>query len=198
MYLTRATAAQWAFWQARYYRIDIENEQHLRLRRLETNLNGSAAVRYAAPAFHTRQQLEHNQVRITVLRNSHFASPGAIGPQHSIYSYRQGGSAGYSNREPHKIEGESYESLIAVTANTATEETLVQHLERIAAGVIRLPGLLELLGRFLSATTELSPEVGAGVAGAVADLGLSCLEIGRAGASWWILDFGPMPVQVSG
>jgi hypothetical protein len=117
-----------------------------------------------------------------------------IGPQHSIYSYRQGGSAGYSNAEPHKIEGESYESLIAASANAATEETLIQHLRRVAAGVLRLPGQLELRGRLLSATSELSLDGGSGVAEAVADLGLSCLEIGRAGASWWILDFGPLQV----
>jgi len=34
MYLTRATAAQWDFWRRRYYRIDLDREQHLRLRRL--------------------------------------------------------------------------------------------------------------------------------------------------------------------
>jgi hypothetical protein len=138
-YLTRATAAQWGFWKSRYYRIDLDTEQHLRLRRLETNLSGAAAVRYAAPAFHTREQLENHQVSITVLRNSNFASPSAIGSQHSIYSYKQGGNEGYSNREPHKIEGQSYESLIAASASVAIQETLIQHLGRVATGVLRLP-----------------------------------------------------------
>jgi hypothetical protein len=197
MYLKRRKARQWKHWHAPFYRVDLDGDQHRRLRRLEANLSGAAAVRYAAPVFHRRTHLETHQINRTVLASSNFVSPLAIGSGHRIYSYREAGNQGFSNEEPTIIRAEDFRHLMEFSISQATEETLLQHLQRVAAAVQRGQLLQLQRQRVLTAAAEVTPEVRPETADAFANLAVSCAEIGEIGATWWIADFGPTPQKAT-
>jgi hypothetical protein len=57
-YLSGPRAEQWRFWRQPYFRFGRTSDQHTVLRRLERNLGSDAIVRYAAPAFWRRGDLD--------------------------------------------------------------------------------------------------------------------------------------------
>jgi hypothetical protein len=95
-FLFGARAAQWRLWHRPYFRFTRSSRQQTILARLERNLAGSAVVRYAAPAFWRRADLEANTSSGSVIEESGFLSPSALGG-HSVWTYTSPGIEGIAN-----------------------------------------------------------------------------------------------------
>jgi hypothetical protein len=95
-FLHGARAAQWHLWHRPYFRFGRASRQHSILARLEMKLAGSAVVRYAAPAFWTRADLEAHASAGSVIEASGFVSPSALG-RHSVWTYVRPGIEGVAN-----------------------------------------------------------------------------------------------------
>jgi hypothetical protein len=94
--LRGARAAQWNLWHRPYFRFTRLDRQHAVLRSLERSLGDSAIVRYAAPAFWRRGDLEVAHLRREVLDRSGLVSPEAIGG-HRVWTYVRPGTEGIPN-----------------------------------------------------------------------------------------------------
>jgi len=78
-FLRGPRAAQRRHWNRPYFRITRAASQHRVLLRLERRLGDAALVRYAAPAFWQRHELEVAHLRRSVLAQTGFVAPSAIG-----------------------------------------------------------------------------------------------------------------------
>lgn len=118
--MIHGTAAQWGLWRAPYFRFSRTPHQHRILAHIESQLGGSALVRYAAPAFATRGELEAAQLTGEVLSRSGFVSPSTLGA-HRIWTYQRPGLAGRGNpsghRRPFETSDELSERIASSTAN---------------------------------------------------------------------------------
>jgi hypothetical protein len=95
-FLYGARAAQWKLWGHPYYRFSRTTRQHTVLNRLERRLGGDALVRYAAPVFWRRGQLEAAHIARQVLGRSGFVSPVTLG-RHFVWTYAAPGIEGRVN-----------------------------------------------------------------------------------------------------
>lgn len=112
-------AAQWELWGGSYFRFARTPHQHQILRHVESKLGAAALVRYAAPAFATRGELETAQLTGRVLDRSGFVSPIALG-SHKIWTYQEPGVAGRGNPTGRLRQFESSGQLAqAITVQTA-------------------------------------------------------------------------------
>lgn len=79
-YMARGTAAEWSLFGAPYFRMHLRpsrfSNQHRMLLTLEA---GGSAVFYAAPLFHTTEELNEAYLSRTVILRSAFFTPSAIG-----------------------------------------------------------------------------------------------------------------------
>lgn len=89
-------AAQWRFWHQPYFRFRKNRSQDAVLRRLERRLMDDAVVRYAAPAFWQRSELEAAQLAMHVIRTSGFVSPRVM-VGHDYWTYVWPGMEGWAN-----------------------------------------------------------------------------------------------------
>ncbi len=115
-FLHGARAAQWRLWYRPYYRFMRSSRQHSILARLERNLAGSAVVRYAAPAFWTRADLETHASAGTVIEESGFVSPKALG-RYTVWTYIEPGIDGIANPSGRVAKFESASALKEVLSS---------------------------------------------------------------------------------
>ncbi len=115
-HMVRKGTSQWNIWNSPYYRFVRTEHQHLVLKNLEFKLAADALVRYAAPAFSTRGELEGAQLRGEVLRKTGFASPAAFGP-HKVWTYQRPGTTGRPNPSGTDRPFESFDDIMSVIAN---------------------------------------------------------------------------------
>jgi hypothetical protein len=108
--LSRSTAKQWHLWNGRYYRFTCDTDQRDLLCRLEQAVGGRALVRYAAPAFFTRGELEQAHLARVVLRRSGFLSPLQLG-NHNVWTYQRPGRRGRPNPDGEEVDFESFRDL---------------------------------------------------------------------------------------
>lgn len=90
------TAKQWKLWKHAYYRFKRTTHQQQTLARLERRLGAQAAVRYAAPAFHTIAQFESAQLAGTVIAQSGHVPPARL-RKHVWWTYDSPGTYGRAN-----------------------------------------------------------------------------------------------------
>src|SRR5207248_1298315 len=111
-YMVRTSAEGASLLGINHYRFYIRplkhSQQHELLRALESN---GQEVYYAAPEFHTRDQLNNVYAARNVVQSSSFFSPNDIGPlpsanQHFV-SFRQGTNIAYRFSEPKIIHKRS-------------------------------------------------------------------------------------------
>jgi len=95
-YLFGATARQWRFWDQPYFRFGRESEQQRVLYALERKVGNDALVRYAAPAFWRRGELEAAHLRAEVVEQSGFVSPSRLA-RHRWWTYLRPGIDGRAN-----------------------------------------------------------------------------------------------------
>jgi hypothetical protein len=131
-YVTEAGARQRSHWKRAYFRWRVRKPQHAKLRRLEQQLGPLAAVRYAAPAFITKTELETSQVRRDVLRATNFVSPERVG-KHHVWTYLAPGGYGYANAPGEIVDAESFDDLLRNAAAGIKQVTLQQHVDSLSA-----------------------------------------------------------------
>lgn len=115
-----ARAKQWHLWRTPYFRFSRSSRQHSILRRLENALREDAVVRYAAPAFWTRAELEAHAVAGKVISNSGFVSPMTLG-SHKVWTYLAPGTHGRGNESGREADFESSDQLLQVIARPTAD-----------------------------------------------------------------------------
>jgi hypothetical protein len=146
-YLRRANAKQWRLWRRPYFRITRGSHQQTILLRLERNLGPAAIVRYAAPAFWQRGELEAAQLAHLVLVRSGYVQPSDFG-RHHVWTYNEPGVDGRANPDGPRRPFETFESMfysdwpVSGPGDLALYEGLPQHLRALgAAAMARNPTL---------------------------------------------------------
>jgi hypothetical protein len=138
-FLHGARAAQWGYWRQPFYRFERTAHQHRVLTKLERRLGDAALVRYAAPAFWRRGELERAHHQRTVLRRSGFVSPVELGT-HKVWTYVSAGLDGRANpsgrRLPFRTFDDLFERLGPVAAEArqavvASRDPFEQHLDAL-------------------------------------------------------------------
>jgi hypothetical protein len=110
-YVMGAAGKQWRLWHEPYFRFFARpRHQHAVLRRLQRNLGMEAVVRYAAPAFWRRADLEQHHLRRKVIEATGFVSPTRLGG-HVIWTYRRPGIDGLANPHGRSLPFESITQL---------------------------------------------------------------------------------------
>jgi hypothetical protein len=123
-YLVGHQAAQWRMWQQPFFRFTRTHHQHEVLLHLERRLEQRALVRYAAPAFWRRGELEAAHLRREVLRLTGFAAPNDFG-RHRVWTYIKPGTDGRGNPTGRNKPFPTFEELIADAFAPATSSTEV-------------------------------------------------------------------------
>jgi len=165
--------------------------QHAILRALAGNLSEQVAVvRYAAPAFRRRTELEGFKATRDVLRMSCFVSPLEINAPHTAWAYQGPGLLGAPNPDGEPRRTEDFESLAAtVISEDRPLSNLRDHLDDLAAVCRETlpPSLEKRIEAWLDqASTQLDFALGRDrdVVGALRSLVIVSSATARAGAAW--------------
>jgi hypothetical protein len=134
-HMQRSTAGNWILWGVPYYRFKVDQGQHQVLEGLESSLAGKAFVRYAAPAFHTRKELNDHWRGRSVLVNTGFVEPSAI-TGHKYWTYTAPGIAGQPNPQSGSVAFETKDTLLALVGNAVTSgSNVAEHLADLRIGL---------------------------------------------------------------
>jgi hypothetical protein len=194
-----AAAKQWHLWHAPYYRFSaVPRHQHNTLARLERNLGADAVVRYAAPAFWRRADLEDRHIRRGVIADSGFVGPLAL-RGHVVWTYQRPGSSGRPNPRGPRIRFERFADLVdALGTSLAREQALVPyeddplaaHVARVgAAATDRNPRLRSKRDQWLkSARADPSLELRDDTLERVADIAAITTLMSQFGGAWFVVD----------
>ena len=92
-------------WNKPFYRYKLYIKQHNILLNFYKNIKNKSLIIYAAPAFHTLQELyqyinKHKQI----IDNSNFCDVGKLNNNHKYVSFIKGGKYNIACSEPEKIE----------------------------------------------------------------------------------------------
>lgn len=188
-YLRGANAKQWGFWARPYFRITRTSHQQRVLLRLERSLGVAAEIRYAAPAFWQRGELEAAQLAHTVLERTGYVRPSDLG-SHRVWTYDQPGVDGQPNPAGRSRPFETFEELFSRGLPTERADVLPyaglpRHLRALGeAATARNPRLRRevrawistLLSRDIGLTPDQITQVG--------DLAAIVTVTDEIGASW--------------
>jgi hypothetical protein len=145
-FLSGGRAAQWRLWRCPYFRFTRATVQHIILRRIERRLGPEVVVRYAAPAFWRRAELEAAHIGRHVLGSSGYVSPSALG-KHKVWTYIAPGVDGRANPSGTRVEFEALETLLQratrLTPDVTSETSIVPSERPFAAHVRRLAEAVE-------------------------------------------------------
>jgi hypothetical protein len=197
-YLRGGAAKQWGLWRCAYFRITRTSDQQRILLRLERKLRDDALVRYAAPAFWQRGELEAAQLDHAVLSRSGFVRPTDIG-SHAVWTYVEPGVRGRANPRGEERPFQTLDDLLA------SRELLLAPDERPTDLVPFEPGPLGHLRAVGAAALERNPRLRAKVTkwanelarrdiavtheqiDRLSDLAAIVTATDRLGASWHLL-----------
>ena len=145
-FLSGGRAAQWRLWRRPYFRFTRATVQHIILRRIERHIGPEVVVRYAAPAFWRRAELEAAHIGRHVLGSSGYVSPSALG-RHKVWTYIAPGIDGKGNPSGSRVEFETLQTLLQqatrLDPDLASETNLVPFERPFAAHVRRLADAVE-------------------------------------------------------
>lgn len=196
-YLRGHRASQWRMWRAPYYRFTRDAGQQRVLKRLEINLSGDAIVRYAAPAFHTYQELDAARLARSVVARTGHVSPSVLA-NHVVWTYRSAGSSGRANpngpRRPFERlsdmfrEPDPNHSPIPPSNTTiARSDGMAAHVRALAqATTDKEPALRRSLDEWRGELHRA--QVPSRDVAVVVDFAAIQTMMKRLGASWWLLD----------
>jgi hypothetical protein len=193
-FLRGARAAQWTLWHAPYYRFRREPIQQRVLKRLETNIGTQAVVRYAAPAFHTNQDLDTARWTGSIISQTGHVAPSILA-DHKVWTYQRADSPGRGNPKGPLRSFDSFNTLFRPlqeeTARTSTEvvrsEGVVAHVDLVARAVLlREPTLRRVVGEWDASLQE----AGVSVRERRAAASFAAIQtlMSWIGARWWLLD----------
>jgi hypothetical protein len=169
-----------------YFEVEFRKRQQRELRKLERRVRSRAVVRYAAPAFWTRADLDNHDAARAVCQNSGFVRPSKV-RSHTKWMYAGPGSIAYFNPEKEIGSMESIDGLFAVLQKKSTVSTLRSHLRELSGSLEEWApergakshewvSRLQSYGRFDDRSVEL-----------LLDLSLIARVSDRLGASWALL-----------
>jgi hypothetical protein len=95
-----------------YYRFTIKQHQQTALAKLASKLNHRGLVLYAAPAFHTHDELYRATNNKQLVERSNFAPIDRLSG-HDTWNYKYPGSSGIAHSEPERIEGPNFQELLS-------------------------------------------------------------------------------------
>lgn len=187
-YLRYANAKQWNLWRRDYFRITRTAHQQRILLRLERSLGSSASVRYAAPAFWQRGELETAQLAGEVLWRSGYVRPSAFG-SHTVWTYIQAGIDGRPNPSGPSRRFESLDQLLWEVQNDATAlvpyDDFPRHLRALGeAAMDRNPNLRREVRAWLKTLHDRDLGLTPNQIGQLGDLAAIVTVTDRIGASW--------------
>lgn len=187
-YLESSLAAQWNYWNNKYYRFIIDQNQQDILEHLESALSNKALIRYACPAFWKYADLQTHQRHQSVLSHSTFVSPARL-VGHTAWTYRSPGTIGYANLRPAKVPTDNFTGLWKSLDKTGKKkkENLFQHLR----------GLRSSIGELITENNQNDPwtkkfdsknQLNQTQLQAVSDIVELSEHFGRTGSSWFVVD----------
>lgn len=195
-HLIGARAAQWPIWNGPYYRFTRTRHQHAILRRLQRRLGTQAVVRYAAPAFSRRAELEHRHIRRTVIEASGFVSPSRLG-RHTTWTYKAPGIDGRPNPRGPATPFESFADLSAAVRGTIGRRMelvpfekypLSTHVAALGdAARYRNPRLREMVDGWLRLALRQDVPVDHETLMRVADVASVATLMDQLGGSWYVV-----------
>jgi hypothetical protein len=121
-FLRGPRAAQWWLCHQPYFRFIRTSHQHAVLLRLERRLGHEAVVRYAAPAFWRRGELEAAHLHREVLARTGFASPSDFG-RHQVWTYLGPGIDGRGNPEGRRKPFKTFDAVAEQLWSSPTSST---------------------------------------------------------------------------
>lgn len=197
-YLHGGRATQWRLWRQPYFRFRRTADQHSVLTRVEARLQGEVIVRYAAPAFWRRSELDAAQYARQVLKRSGFVSPTDLG-RHQVWTYIEPGIDGRANPAGREREFATLSQLFGAIAERSdiassqaghslepvTDSPLIDHLARLGAAVgDRQPGLRRAVAEWVQAVQLLLPGLSNAQLLALRGYATTASSLGRSAASW--------------
>lgn len=194
-YLYGTAAAQWRFWQQPYFRFSREPQQQRVLSRLESNAGSDALIRYAAPAFWQRAQLEAAHLRGEVVQGSGFVSPSRL-VRHRVWTYLAPGIDGRANPAGTPARFEAREDLFRAlfdrpTASTdlVPSEAFGEHVTRVgvAAGRAAPATLRRNVEAWQSELRAREPELSATTIRRVGAMTMLSSVIAAIGSTWLVV-----------
>ena len=111
-WMRRSSAAEWASWNAAYYRYTIDAKQQGLLENILAAAAGRAAVVYASPAFWANSDLFALAGSNGIIANSNIASADML-TGHDRFTYTVPGGHGIAHSEPETVEGPSLDAIFA-------------------------------------------------------------------------------------
>ncbi|MDR6613087.1 hypothetical protein [Leifsonia sp. 1010] len=193
-FLRGARAAQWTLWRAPYYRFRREPTQQRVLKRLEINVGTEAVVRYAAPAFHTNQELDAARWTRSIISRTGHVAPSTLA-DHKVWTYQEADSPGRGNPTGPLRSFDSFNTLFrpleegpARPSGLAVQGTaVVSHVDLLArAALLREPALRRVIYEWDASLQE------AGVSFRERHVACSYAAVQTLmswiGARWWLLD----------
>jgi hypothetical protein len=188
-------AAQWTLWHEPYFRFARTGHQHAILLRLERRLGDEALVRYAAPAFWRRGELEAAHIRREVLANSGFASPREFG-RHRVWSYLGPGIDGRGNPTGQRKPFSTFDGLMSQVWERPRQSTdlvrtnsLDEHLLLLGeVAVERQPALRAALSQWATLLSAADLPLSVRTQALVVALTAVATVTSNAKAVWRVLD----------
>jgi hypothetical protein len=103
-YLCMATAKEWGWWHAPYYRFHLLPHQQEALEELANLAGDDALVAYSCPAFHMYDDLWSHAQASTLVSATNFV-PAASLTGHSRYTFKSAGCDGIGHSDPEEVPG---------------------------------------------------------------------------------------------
>jgi hypothetical protein len=197
-YMYGGRASQRAMWKGSYYRFARDADQQKVLKRLEANLRDQAIVRYAAPAFHTQNELDVCKLASSVIEHSGHVRPGLL-VGHKVWTYQRPGEAGKPNPSGKARPFETLAELFPETESSGDDpepslaimpsDGIANHLHALgSAALMREPILRASIGQWKSGLLAL--DVPFTLVEKLGDFAAVQSLLDRVGAGWWIVGPG--------
>lgn len=190
--MVHGRAAQWVLWGSPYFRFSRTPHQHRILVHIEAQLGASALVRYAAPAFATRGELETAQLAGKILGRSGFVSPTTLG-RHKIWTYQEPGEAGRGNPtgDPHLFESSDELARAIATSSSRvdrnTKSLATRSMRTLAAAVrYRNPMPREAVDRWIETLARRDLGLTGDQLIGLRDYASVQSALTSVGAHWWL------------
>lgn len=130
-YMAVSRAAEWASWNAPYYRYKIMPHQQTALSRLEKSVASNGVVVYACPAFHRMKELWCVVEQEEIIDKSNFCQAGRL-DNHQIFTFQHPGNSGVAHSEPAEVESYNFSKRLDELGQSEPSQSNTGHLAKLA------------------------------------------------------------------
>ena len=135
-YLKSNRAKEFIYWRCPYYRYDIDIHQQQILSQIERQVNDKAIVVYAAPAFHTFNDLFKYFGEGRLVENSNYVKSSTL-ENHQRWTYVNSGTEGWAFSEPERKESIKLMDYINIVKEN-TEESKIENNSQFIDRTLRI------------------------------------------------------------